>query len=180
MSKTSIIYTLRRIGNTIEFWPTRDYPERSEWGQKVTPTQPKSGDYITVSGVTYLMVFTRFSKGSDVSISPVPEDWDPQPVAAGLKWRAAAGGTKLLVDHLGQVLWCVFGNDELVVSQGAVSGVWLNAAGYTNYAQQWGGKGVNVTGDVFTLSDDGVDYTFTSIMTVAGQNVTITPEPTNY
>lgn len=76
MSKSDIVYTLRRVGNTIEFWPTRDYPERSEWGQKVTPTQPKSGDYITVSGVTYLMVFTRFAKGSDVSISPVPEDWD--------------------------------------------------------------------------------------------------------
>lgn len=76
MSKSDIVYTLRRVGDTIEFWPTRDYPERSEWGQKVTPKQPKSGDYITVSGVTYLMVFPRFSKGSDVTIDPVPEDWD--------------------------------------------------------------------------------------------------------
>lgn len=180
MSKSDIIYTLRRIGDTIEFWPTRDYPERSEWGQKVTPTQPKSGDYITVSGVTYLMVFTRFTKGSDVSISPVPEDWDPQPVAAGLKWRAASGGTKLLVDHLGKLLVFVNEPDELVASQGAVSDVWVNAADFTNYAQQWGSKFVQVTGDVFTLSDDGVNYTFTSMMTIAGQNVTITPEPTNY
>lgn len=180
MSKSDIIYTLRRIGNTIEFWPTRDYPERSEWGQKVTPTQPKSGDYITVSGVTYLMVFTRFSKGSDVSISPVPEDWDPQPVAAGLKWRAAAGGVKLLVNHLGRLLYCVSGNDEFVIREGDGVGIWADGAEFINYAQQWSTRGVNVTGDVFTLSDDGVDYTFTSIMTVAGQNVTITPEPTNY
>jgi hypothetical protein len=126
------------------------------------------------------MVFPRFSKGSDVTISPVPEDWETPPVANGLKWRAAAGGDKILVDHLGKLLHCVSGTDELVIREGVGVGVWADAAEYNNYATQWGVRGVEVTGDVFTLSDDGVNYTFRSIMTIAGEDVTITPEPTNY
>ena len=103
MSKTSIVYTLRRIGNTIEFWPTRDYPERSVWGQKVTSSQPKSGDYITVSGETYLMVFQRFSKGSDVTISPVPDDWD-QPVPTESIYMRNFADDYYAVDRQGNLL----------------------------------------------------------------------------
>lgn len=180
MSKSDIVYTLRRVGNTIEFWPTRDYPERSEWGQKVTPSQPKSGDYITVSGVTYLMIFTRFSKGSDVAISPVPEDWDPQPVAAGLKWRSAAGGNKLLVNHLGRLLLFQYDGEDLVIKENGEEGVWDDANNYATYAQQWGGVGQVVPSEDFTLTDDGIEYEIRFDWADPSRGVVISPEPTNY
>lgn len=177
MSKSDIVYTLRRVGDTIEFWPTRDYPERSEWGQKVTPSQPKSGDYITVSGVTYLMVFTRFSKGSDVTIDPVPEDWDPQP---SLFWRKR--GTQInspyyAVDKSGKLV--TIGDAEGVALTRDSRGTSKKFVALTDEAAQaytaWGHRNVQTGLDYPKLFVDGFEYTLTTDEIAAGQSYSITP-----
>lgn len=181
MSKTSIIYTLRRIGNTIEFWPTRDYPERSEWGQKVTPTQPKSGDYITVSGVTYLMVFTRFSKGSDVSISPVPEDWEPQP---SLFWRRRGSDLdpSYAVDKYGRLV--TIGDADGVALSIDARGRYKTFVAITDEVAQaysaWGHRNVQPGLDYPKLIVDGYEYTMDYAEIAAGNNFNITPALETY
>lgn len=158
MSKTSIIYTLRRIGETIEFWPTRDYPERSVWGQKVASGQPKSGDYINVGGETYLMVFQRFSKGSDVSISPVPDDWE-QPVPTESIWFRNFDDDFYCVDRQGNLLsfgghliWGGPQNASLYNSEESASAIryWQNAVSVREL------DGLRTGDNTVTL--DGVTY----------------------
>lgn len=177
MSKTDIIYTLRRIGDTIEFWPTRDYPERSEWGQKVTPTQPKSGDYVTISGVTYLLLFTRFAKGSDVAISPVPEDWDPQP---SLFWRRKGTGINspyYAVDKSGRLV--TLGDTDGVALTRDSRGTYKEFVAITDEAASaysaWGHRNVQAGLDFPKLIVDGFEYTLTTDEIAAGQWYDITP-----
>ena len=178
MSKTSIVYTLRRVGNTIEFWPTRDYPERSVWGQKVTSSQPKSGDYITVSGETYLMVFQRFSKGSDVTISPVPDDWD-QPAPTESIYMRNFDDDYYAVDRQGNLLsfggHLIFGTApnaslEAAEQSAEIIRYWQNAVSVRELSAL-------VAGDN-SVTLDGVTYNIN--YGDASHRVTITPTAENY
>lgn len=184
MSKSDIIYTLRRIGDTIEFWPTRDYPERSEWGQKVTPTQPKSGDYVTISGVTYLLLFTRFAKGSDVAISPVPEDWDPQPSLFWRKKGTSISSPYYAVDKSGKLV-TIGGSSGVALSKVdmglsttlefvAISGEVSQAA------SSWGARDVALGLDGQKLVVDGYEYSLSYTEIEAGLSFEISPSLANY